>query len=186
MYVIEPIGTFIRPPMGRAFILPLTDLVFVFSIILTKFESWVCKDTNYVCIYKHWGKFFCVSTKIFLAMVMTKEEKLRYLNSSMYALRAQGVIKTQAEFAKLVGINPTSLSAAKAARPDYLTDQLMYRIKEVMEQYGEIPQKPEDEGVFIPSKTLEMYTAMATSLDRLTRILERYFDNGEAVATKGA
>lgn len=58
-----------------------------------------------------------------------------------------------------------------------------------MEQYPEAnPKKREEDedGVFIPRKTLEMYTAMATSIDRLTRIVENYLDNGKGVATKGA
>ena len=123
------------------------------------------------------------------AMRMTQEEKLRFLNDSMMALRAAGIIKTQSDFADLLGINRTSLSAAKACRPDYLTDQLMYRIRDLMEQYPEAnPKKREEDedGVFIPRKTMEMYTAMATSIDRLTRIVENYLDNGKGVATKGA
>jgi hypothetical protein len=122
-------------------------------------------------------------------MKMTTEEKLKYLNESMYSLRAAGIIKTQGDFADLLGINRTSLSAAKACRPDYLTDQLIFRIRDLMEEYPEAnPQKrkEDNEGVFIPSKTMEMYTAMATSIERLTRIVENYLDNGKGVATKGA
>lgn len=45
---------------------------------------------------------------------MTKEEKLRYLNEVIYALKAAGIIRKQSDLANLMGIYPTSLSCAKA------------------------------------------------------------------------
>ena len=118
---------------------------------------------------------------------MTKEEKLRYLNEVIYALKAAGIIRKQSDLANLMGIYPTSQSCAKAGREDYLTDTFVRRLKDLMEKYPDIvlpseEAKRKQQGVFIPLETLSLYNSMAASIDRLTRLLE----DEKRRTTKGA
>ena len=46
------------------------------------------------------------------------------------ALRLQNVVKSQKEFAQLLGISEQTLSAAVRGRDGYLTDKLMRKVKE--------------------------------------------------------
>ena len=63
-----------------------------------------------------------------------KIEKIAYIKGSFNTLRMKGVVKTQGDFAGLLGIAERSLSAAKNGDDRYLTDSLISRIKAVMEQ----------------------------------------------------
>ena len=63
-----------------------------------------------------------------------KIEKIAYIKDSFNTLRMKGVVKTQGDFAGLLGIAERSLSAAKNGDDRYLTDSLISRIKAVMEQ----------------------------------------------------
>lgn len=61
--------------------------------------------------------------------MMTKEEKTAYLNRIYGLACAKGLCKTKGEFAKLIDINQSSLSAAMSgSRPEYLTDKLIGRV----------------------------------------------------------
>lgn len=66
---------------------------------------------------------------------MSTEEKINYIVESFNTLRSRGVVKTQGEFASLLGIAERSLSAAKNGKDGYLTDSLLARIRSTMEQY---------------------------------------------------
>lgn len=79
---------------------------------------------------------------------MTTDEKKQYIVDSFNTLRTQGVVKTQGEFATLLGIAERSLSSAKNGKDGYLTDSLMNRIKSLMEQY-QGSEKPDIETVLI-------------------------------------
>lgn len=68
---------------------------------------------------------------------MSIEEKVNYIVESFNTLRSRGVVKTQGDFASLLGIAERSLSAAKNGKEDYLTDSLIARIQATMRQYNE-------------------------------------------------
>ena len=63
-----------------------------------------------------------------------KIERIAYIKDSFNTLRMKGIIKTQGDFASLLGIAERSLSAAKNGDERYLTDSLIARIKGVMDQ----------------------------------------------------
>ncbi len=63
-----------------------------------------------------------------------KIEKIAYIKDSFNTLRMKGIVKTQGDFAGLLGIAERSLSAAKNGDERYLTDSLIARIKGVMDQ----------------------------------------------------
>lgn len=66
---------------------------------------------------------------------MSTEEKINYIVESFNTLRAKGIVKTQGDFAALLGIGERSLSAAKNGKDGYLTDSLLAKIRTLMKQY---------------------------------------------------
>ena len=64
---------------------------------------------------------------------MSIEEKVNYIVESFNTLRSRGVVKTQGDFASLLGIAERSLSAAKNGKED----SLIARIQATMRQYNE-------------------------------------------------
>ena len=65
-----------------------------------------------------------------------KIEKIAYIKDSFNTLRMKGVVRTQGDFAGLLGIAERSLSAAKNGDERYLTESLISRIRGVMEKTG--------------------------------------------------
>lgn len=65
---------------------------------------------------------------------MDTQEKIDYIVGSFNTLRLQGIVKTQGDFATMLGISERSLSAAKNGKDGYLTDSLISRIKTLMER----------------------------------------------------
>lgn len=61
-----------------------------------------------------------------------KIEKIAYLKDCFNTLRMKGVVKTQGDFAGLLGIAERSLSAAKNGDERYLTESLIAKIKSLM------------------------------------------------------
>lgn len=59
---------------------------------------------------------------------MTTEQKTAYVNKVFSLACAKGLCKSRSDFARLLDINPTSLSAAIGTRPEYLTDKMMGRV----------------------------------------------------------
>lgn len=74
---------------------------------------------------------------------MSTEEKINYIVDSYNTLRMKGVVRTQGEFAALLGIGERSLSAAKNGKDGYLTDSLLARIRTYMESYQDSETKTE-------------------------------------------
>lgn len=109
--------------------------------------------------------------------IMTTKEKLEYIDRSFNTLRAKGIVKTQAEFAQALGISATSLSAAKRGRDGYLTESLINRIEGLMtEKVGNQSapsEKVAEKGIYVPLETIEMYTAMARSIETLSGMVDR-------------
>ena len=61
-------------------------------------------------------------------------EKIAYIKDTFSTLRAKGIVKTQGDFASLLGIAERSLSAAKNGDERYLTDSLIEKIKGLINQ----------------------------------------------------
>lgn len=85
---------------------------------------------------------------------MTTDEKKQYIVDSFSTLRSQGVVKTQGEFASLLGIAERSLSSAKNGKEGYLTDSLMSRIKAVMEQYQGSEKADIETVIILPTEAM--------------------------------
>lgn len=106
-----------------------------------------------------------------------KEEKKDYLTRIYYAARARGICHNQKEFAEAMGVNQSTISQALAGNEKYLTDRLIRNVKRWVEWSGVLtletkePEKKPD--IVIPHETMELYTAMAKSIDRLTSLVER-------------
>lgn len=73
---------------------------------------------------------------------MEKVEKVRFAFEN---LRTHGIVKTQGDFAKLIGINPTNLSKILNGNEAYLTDNLMSKVKSTYEYYIAPPTNKEIE-----------------------------------------
>lgn len=67
-------------------------------------------------------------------IIQDKIEKIAYIKDSFNTLRTRGIVKTQGDFAGLLGIAERSLSAAKNGDERYLTENLISRISSLMEQ----------------------------------------------------
>lgn len=66
---------------------------------------------------------------------MQTQEKIRIIKESFEALRARRIVKTQGDFAELLGISAKSLSAAKNGVDGYCTDSLISKIQGLMKEY---------------------------------------------------
>lgn len=107
---------------------------------------------------------------------MTKEERLSILNESIYVCKAKGIVRNQNEFARMIGVVPTTISSAKGGKEDYLTDQLIFRIRDFLRRSG-VTLPSEDKttptAISVPVETIDLYTSMAASIERLTKETER-------------
>lgn len=63
--------------------------------------------------------------------------KQQILNDAYNTLRIAGIIKTWKDFAELLDINKTCLSAAKNGQEQYLTDSLISKVTTLMDFYKE-------------------------------------------------
>lgn len=79
------------------------------------------------------------------------EEKQEYLQRVYALAAAKGMCRTQKEFAGLLGIDPTNLSAAMNANPRALTDKLIARVRKFAEGNGLEGGAPQDSILVIPT-----------------------------------
>lgn len=63
---------------------------------------------------------------------MEREQKIRIIKDSFETLRARKIVKTQGDFANLLGISAKSISAAKNGVDGYCTDSLISKIQGLM------------------------------------------------------
>lgn len=66
---------------------------------------------------------------------MSFEDKMMIFSDSFTSLRARGIIKTYQDFAELLDVSKNSISAAKNGNEEYLTENLISKIKGLMKQY---------------------------------------------------
>ena len=74
---------------------------------------------------------------------MENTEKINLLNKAFRTLQSQGKVRTQGDFARLLGISQNSISAAKNGDERYLTDNLVERIQAIMEQSSPVTDTTE-------------------------------------------
>lgn len=110
---------------------------------------------------------------------MEKSEKIALLVDAYNQLRVRGIVKTQGDFAQLLGVSQSSVSGARHGDDRYLTDSLIERVQALVSYHPDIAPhvavqaREEQSGVFIPEKTLELYTSLAKACDRLSAIVDR-------------
>ena len=110
---------------------------------------------------------------------MSKQDQINYIVESFNTLRMQGVVKTQGEFAALLGISDRSLSAAKNGKEGYLTDSLIARIKTFMESR-------QDGGEKVEVVTILPVEAMAGTLGDFALAVQDYECERMVSPVKGA
>lgn len=110
----------------------------------------------------------------------SKQEKIiRVFNEA----RAQGVIHNQKEFAEALGVNPSTVSSAMNGLDRALTDRLIKRVEQwSKDNIIERPQQDTRPDIRIPAATMDLYTSMAKSIDRLTALVERMQPGASAFA----
>ena len=110
---------------------------------------------------------------------MEKSEKIALLVDAYNQLRIRGIVKTQGDFAQLLGVSQSSVSGARHGDDRYLTDSLIERVRALVNYHPDVAPhvavqaREEQSGVFIPEKTLELYTSLAKTCDRLSAIVDR-------------
>lgn len=110
---------------------------------------------------------------------METTERINLLNKAFRTLQSQGKVRTQGDFARLLGISQNSISAAKNGDERYLTDNLVERIQAIMEQASPTP----DITVTIPVLPTE---AMAGTLGDFTLAVQDYECERMVSPVKGA
>lgn len=106
-------------------------------------------------------------------------EKQDYLRKIFVAAMAAGLCKTQKEFAELLEIDRTGLSAAMNGNEKNLTDSLIKKVRRFAQEHDlegeQAEEQPRKKGrtIEIPEETLELYTSLAKSVDRLSSMVER-------------
>ena len=109
------------------------------------------------------------------------ETKKDYLERIFFEARKAGLCKTQKEFAALLGMNPSTISNALKGDEKYLTESILRRVQAWETQVlrrdspgpSSAPVQDTRPDIVIPAATMDLYTAMAKSIDRLTALVER-------------
>lgn len=119
------------------------------------------------------------------------DNKKDYIKSLYDEARSRGLCFTQKEFAALLGINQSTLSSVLKGDEKYLTDNLIRRIKawerQVLqrEPAAQAQAQPARPDIVIPAATMDLYTSMAKSIDRLTALVERLQPGASAFTSLG-
>ena len=112
------------------------------------------------------------------------ESEKDYVSRIFNLARMQGVCRTQGEFAQLLGMNHSTISKALQGDEKYLTANLVKRVKVWAAQVltpGNAPSATVEDkrpDIIIPAATMDLYTAMAKSIDRLTALVDRLAPDG--------
>lgn len=108
------------------------------------------------------------------------ESKKDYINRIYNEARSRGLCFKQKEFADLLGMNQSTISNALKGDEKYLTDNFIKRVRawesQALLSRQEPQPAPQPEArpdIVIPAATMDLYTSMAKSIDRLTALVER-------------
>ena len=119
------------------------------------------------------------------------ETKKDYLERIFFEARKAGLCKTQKQFADLLGMNPSTISNALKGDEKYLTDNIIRRVqtweRQVLQREVPAPAPVQDTrpDIVIPAATMDLYTAMAKSIDRLSALVERLQPGASASFIQG-
>ena len=108
---------------------------------------------------------------------------MTYVNRVYGLACAKGLCKTRVEFARLLDINPTTLSGAMRTRPEYLTDKMIGRVKLFATSNNLEGELPEDNATSIPIIPVE---AMAGTLKEFFQSVNEYDCERMVSPIKGA
>ena len=99
--------------------------------------------------------------------VMDVNEKKSYVEKAFRQLQVMGKVKTQGDFARLLGVSQNTISAAKNGDERYLTDSLISKIDCLLEQ-------PDEE--MTTSKTIPVFPveAMAGTMVEFFQSVKEY------------
>ena len=111
-------------------------------------------------------------------------DKKEYIRNVMLKAMAAGLCSKQFEFAQILGVSRSGLSAALNGDEKNLTDSLIRKVKAFAREHGleggapapAVQPEPEVQPkrtIEIPAETLELYTSLAKSVDRLSAMVER-------------
>lgn len=111
---------------------------------------------------------------------METNEKMSIVERAFRQLQADGKVKTQGDFARLLGVSQNTISAAKNGDPRYLTPSLVSRIEYLLEQ--------EEDGSTSPKATLPVIPieAMAGTLGEFAESVQAYDCERMVSPIKGA
>lgn len=112
------------------------------------------------------------------------ETKKDYLNRIYHLAVIAGLCTQKREFAELLEVNRSGLSSAMSGDEKNLTDSLIRKVKAFAREHGleggapapSVQPEPEVQPkrtIEIPAETLELYTSLAKSVDRLSAMVER-------------
>ena len=128
---------------------------------------------------------------------MEIKDKLATFRGIFEELRDAGKVRTQGEFADLMGVSRNAVSLAMNGKDKYLPSSLItkaYRLRNQL-MNGEAPVLPSpasperDEaagGIFIPKETLALYESLARTAENLTAIVSRLMPGGLPLEGKKA
>ena len=103
-------------------------------------------------------------------MESKQETIIRVFNEA----RDRGLVHNQKEFAEALRLNPSTVSSAINGLDRALTDRLIKRVEQwASENFTARPQQDSRPDIVIPAATMDLYTSMAKSIDRLTALVER-------------
>ena len=72
-------------------------------------------------------------------------ERIEQVRHAYESLRTMGIVRTQGDFAKLIGINPTNLSKVLNGNEAYLTENFLSKVRSTAEYYLTSPTQQEIE-----------------------------------------
>lgn len=96
----------------------------------------MCKDTNNTDISKQFSRK-SLRKFTFIMEATNNMDKQQTLLTAFSTLRRAGIVKTWKDFAELLEVNRTCLSAAKNGQEAYLTDNLISKVTDLVNQYKE-------------------------------------------------
>ena len=110
---------------------------------------------------------------------MDINEKMSLVEKAFRQLQAEGKVKTQGDFARLLGVSQNTISAAKNGDPRYLTPSLVSKIDYLLEHSGDDQQSTR----MLPILPIE---AMAGTLGEFAESVHAYDCERMVSPIKGA
>ena len=122
------------------------------------------------------------------------ETDVEIVNRIFNEARNRGLCRTQKQFAALLGMDQSTISNALQGKEKYLTRNLVKRFQiwesQVLNPSGQLKAaattRPDPKpDIVIPAATMELYTSMAKSIDRLSEMVERLMPGASAYVPGG-